>query len=61
MVLESHVSPNEFPDSYAAEPRRINPRRVLYPKQTPPLIGVTEGNGTGHTCVSVPFPLLSLF
>ena len=25
------------------------------------LIRVTEGNGTRHTCVSVPFLLLSLF
>ena len=28
---------------------------------TPPLLRVTEGNGTRHTCVSVPFPLSSLF
>ena len=30
------------------------------PSSTPYLIRVTQGNGTRHTCVSVPFPLLSL-
>ena len=31
------------------------------PISTPYLIRVTEGNGTRHTCVSAPFPLVSLF
>ena len=30
------------------------------PSSTPYLIRVRQGNGTRHTCASVPFPLLSL-